>query len=71
MISVERLPYTWGDIKNGKLGIDLEDKDVQKAKILKKHGFTDPALIPYFENILRTSKNIDQAKVDLLRQKFN
>lgn len=30
LINVERLPYTWGDVKNGRLGIDLEDKDVRE-----------------------------------------
>ena len=28
LIHIERLPYTWGDTKNGKLGLDLEGPDV-------------------------------------------
>jgi hypothetical protein len=26
------LPYTWGDAKNGKLGLDLEGPDVEEKK---------------------------------------
>ena len=40
-------------------------------KIFKKTKFTHPALIDYFEHKLRTSKNIDSAKLKLFRQKFN
>ena len=29
MVHLERLAFTWGDVKNGKLGIDIEQEEVK------------------------------------------
>lgn len=51
LIHVERLPYTWGDIRNGRLGINMEDEEVKQSKLFSKKDkqFLAPCLIPYFE----------------------
>lgn len=73
MISVERLPYTWGDIKNGKLGIDTNDASIMKEAIKntifkeKEKKFVSPALIPFFEEELRNRDDISNEKKELLR----
>ena len=67
------MPYTWGDTKNGKLGIDLNDEEVMTNQLYskKEKRFTAPALIPYFEDILRKKSNVTAEKAELLRQKYN
>lgn len=73
MISVERLPYTWGDIKNGKLGIDTNDDAIMNESIKKsiykekEKKFVSPALIPFFEEELRNRDDISNDKKELLR----
>lgn len=37
----------------------------------KEKRFTAPALIPYFEDILRKKSNVTAEKAELLRQKYN
>ena len=34
-IHIERLPYCWGDAKNGKLGLDVEGTDPGEEQVLE------------------------------------
>jgi len=63
LIHIERLPYSWGDIKNGRLGIDLEDQDILESDLYvrKERRFRAPCLNPYFDNLLRQEAGLSTA----------
>ena len=37
-IHIERLPYSWGDAKNGKLGLDVEGADPGEGEIEERYA---------------------------------
>ena len=57
LVHVERLPYTWGNIKHGKLGIDIDDEEIKEqlenlaCYDEKKKVFTEPTGIPFFQQV--------------------
>ena len=54
LVQQERLPYTWGEVKNGKLGFDhqhLEDKlkvKLDSTNQKKASKVKEPRAIPFF-----------------------
>lgn len=57
LIQQERLPYTWGEVKNGKLGFEPQDlEDRLKLKLdatnqKKASKLKEPLAIPFFEQL--------------------
>lgn len=76
LIHIDRLPYTWGEVKSGKLGIDYNDREIRRSEYFnrKEKQFIAPVLIPFFDDLRRSqAKKIElsETQADLYHQKFN
>ena len=52
LIHIERLPYTWGEFKYGKLGLDLDEKSLvnSPAYSKKQKSILAPVLMDFFNS---------------------
>ena len=54
LIAASRLPYSWGDVRYGKCGIDTNNKNLKKSKILydrKNKKIMSPYKLETFVNM--------------------